>query len=241
MIRSLLLVAAIATPALADPDPAPEDAALHSSVGWGNSVNPHLVSLSTEAGYDGAQQRAEATALVEATLFWRVSAFAAVTYGEETTGASRPAIGAAVQIIDPRTSPVGVRVSSAYKPEGFSEPEGELETIIVLSHMFDRNVARVFGAFGTDPDGNESDVEAGAGYLHRVTNNIVVGATTRYRYAIAVKNNTGPRWDFIGGGVGDYAFGRWRLEVLLGGGATHVIGESVSGGLLGLASVGVDL
>ncbi len=236
-MRLLPLAILIATPAFAEP--VADDAALHSTIGWGNTVEPKQVALSTEAGYDGAQQRAEATALVEVALFSRLSAFAAVTYGEETTGASRPAVGLAVQIIDPRSSPVGLRISSAYKPEGFSEPEGEFETILVGSHLFGRNVARAFVAYGRDPDGHESDVEAGAGYLQRVTDNVVIGATTRYRYAIDLKIMGSPRWDFIGGGVADLAIDRWHFELLLGGGAVGT--AQTTYGLLALGSLGIDL
>jgi hypothetical protein len=225
-----------AAPAFADP--ADADATLHSTVGWGNTIGPQHVSVSTEAGYDGAQQRAQATGLVEVTLIPRLSVFAAVTYGEETTGTSRPALGLAYQIVDPHTSPIGVRLSSAYKPEGFAEPEGEFESILVLSHLVQRDVVRMFTAYGRDADGHESDVELGAGYLHRATAHLVVGATTRYRYALALKT-PGPRWDLIGGAVADLAIDRWRVELLLGGGAVGT--ETTSKGLLSLVSVGIDL
>jgi hypothetical protein len=234
-----MLMCLVAGPALADP--VSEDASLRSTIGWGNTVVPEHVSLSTEAGYDGAQQRTQATALVEATLITRLSIFATVTYGEETTGVTRPAVGAAYQIFDPRSTAVGVRVSTAYKPEGFSEPEGEFETILVLSHMLRRDVARMFVAYGRDADGHESDAEVGAGYLHRATENFVFGATTRYRYAIALKDALiGPRWDFIGGMVVDLAIDRWRFELLLGGGAVE-INAATATGLLGLVSLGIDL
>lgn len=235
----LVVVCALAARASADPiDAAGDDAALYSSVGWGQTIVPDRVSVTTQAGYDGAQQRAEATALVEATIIRRLSIFTAVTYGEEQTGASRPALGAALQISDPRTSVLGARLSTAYKPEGFSEPEGEIETVLVLSKLIGRDVARMFSAYGRDPDGRESDVELGAGFLHRLADNWVVGVTTRYRYAIALKD-PGPKWDFIGGAVGDLAIRRWRVELLLGGGAVET--TAVATGLLGLASVGIDL
>lgn len=234
--RAALVLAALTTPALADFST--EDAALHSTVGWGNTVEPDRVSLATQGGYDGAKQRAQGTAVVEATVYANLSAFAAATYGEEATGASRPAIGLAYQILDPRHAPVGIRVTGAYKPEGFAEPEGEFETTLVAAHLFDRHVARAFVAYGRDADGHEADVEAGAGYLHRIAENVVVGATARYRYALALKT-PGPRWDLIGGAVGDVAIERWRVELLLGGGAVGTPRPTT--GLLGLLSVGVDL
>src|SRR5262249_30769118 len=154
-------------------------------VGWGQTVVAPHVSVTTQAGYDGAQQRAQATGVVEAALIPHLAIFTGATYGEETRGASRPTIGAAYQLLDPRAAAIGLRVSTAYKPEGFSEPEGEIESMVIASRLISGDVARSFAAYGTDPDGNESDVELGAGYMHRLATNWVVGATTRYRYAIA--------------------------------------------------------
>jgi hypothetical protein len=212
------------------------DVALRSAVAWGQTIVPERASITTQAGYDGAQQRAQATGFVEATIIPRLAVFAGVTYGEETTGTSRPAIGAAYQISDPRTHVIGARLSAAYKPEGFAEPEGELETVLTLSHMIHGDVVRSFIAYGTDPEGNEADTELAGGFLHRLAEHFVVGATARYRYAIALKT-PGPRWDLIAGAVGDVVVDRWRFEILIGAGAV----EHAGGGPLGLASVGIDL
>jgi hypothetical protein len=225
--------------AIASAGTPPEDATLYSSVGWGQTVVPERASVTTQAGYDGSQQRAQATGLVDATILPRLSVFAGVTYGDETAGVSRPAVGGAFQILDPRFHVVGVRVSGAYKPEGLAEPEGELESVLVLSHLVDRDVARTFIAYGSDPDGHESDAEVGAGYLHRLADHWVIGSTARYRRAIAMKTPDGPRWDAVGGAVGDLLVGEWRVEMLVGGGAVGA--AKVSTGPLALVSVGIDL
>jgi hypothetical protein len=238
VVAKTAFVAAALVGSVAYADPPPDDAALHSSVGWGQAIVSDRASVTTEAGYDGAQQRAEATGLLEATIVSRVAVFAAVTYGEETRGTSRPALGAAVQLVDPRTSAIGARLSVAYKPEGFAEPEGELETVLNVSHVFDRNAVRMFVAYGRDPDGHESDVELGAGYLQRVARNWVVGVSSRYRHAIALAD-AGPRWDLVAGGVGDLLIDRWRIELLVGAGAVDT--ASVASGPLALASIGLDI
>ncbi len=215
-----------------------DETALHSTIGWGNTVEPAVVAVSTQGGYDGVQQRVLATGLVEVALDSRLSVFAAVTFGEEAGGATRPAVGLAVQLVDPRRAPVGLRLSSAYKPEGFAEPEGEVEAVLTAAHLFERNVARAVVAYGRDLEGNESDVELGVGYLQRVTPNLVVGASSRYRYAIA-RRDTATRWDVIGGAVGDVELERWRVELLVGGGAVGA--AKTAFGPLGLVSVGFDL
>jgi hypothetical protein len=222
---------------IASADPPPEDAALHSAVAWGQTVVPDRAALTTQAGYDGAQQRAQATGVVEATIIPRLSVFAGVTYGEETEGASRPAVGAAFQISDPRTHVIGARLSTAYKPEGLSEPEGEVETVLTLSHLVHQeDVVRTFVAFGSDPDGHESDTEIAGGYMHRLADHFVVGGTMRYRYALALKM-PGPRWDLVAGAVGDVVVDRWRFELLVGAGSVDRAGS----GPLGLVAVGIDL
>jgi len=225
-----------ATTAAAEPPP---DATLYSTVGWGATVVPARASVTTQAGYDGAQQRAQASGVVEAALVPGLSAFAAVRYGDETAGGSRPAVGAALQLLDPHERAVGLRLSCAYKPEGFSEPEGEIESVVTVSRLIAGDVARTFAAFGSDPDGHESDAELGAGFLHRLADRWVIGGTVRYRYALAVKTSDSPRWDLVGGAVGDLLVDRWRVELMLGGGAVEA--TRVAAGPLGLVSVGIDL
>ena len=237
IVRSLALVACSAAVAFAEA-PA-EDATLRSTVGWGQTVVPDRLVVTTQAGYDGAQQRAQATGYVEAAIASHFSVFAGVTYGEETRGVSRPAFGAAYQLLDPHVHAIGLRVSGAYKSEGFTEPEGELEGMLVASRLIGADVARTFAAYGSDADGHESDAEVGAGYLHRLADHWVVGGTMRYRYARAMKTPDMPHWDMVGGAVGDLLVDRWRVELLVGGGAVGFARTET--GPLGLVSVGVDL
>src|SRR2546427_10923551 len=89
------------------------------------------------------------------------------------------------QLLDPHRHAIGVRLSGAYKPEGFSEPEGELEGVLAASRLIGGDVARTFVAYGSDSDGRQADTELGAGYLRRLAEHWVVGGTLRYRYALA--------------------------------------------------------
>src|SRR5262249_55666613 len=151
----------------------------------------------TEGGWEGADQRAQVTATVEATVLPRASVFATAQFGG-ITDHSRPAVGAAFQLIDPRTSANGARISVAFKPEGFTEPEGEIESVLVLSRRFAGDSVRAMVACGQDPEGRESDAEAGGSFIHRLSGSFELGVTSRYRHAIAVKTTAEPRWDFNG-------------------------------------------
>lgn len=210
---------------------------LRSQVGWGATVNPDRATLTSEGGWNGGAHRAELRAAAEVTLVPRGSVFVSATYGGLDTHA-RPAIGAAYQLLDPRTGVVGARLSLAYKTEGFTEPGGELESVLVLSRRFGADALRGMIAYGRDPEGNEADGELGVSYIHAAAAGIVVGGTARYRRGLALRAGE-PRWDAIGGGIAGLALGRSRVEVLVGG--ESVAYAAVQTGVVGLISVGTEL
>ncbi len=237
MYRSVVLAvlfASLPSAAIAEPD---ELATLHSQVGFATAIVPDRVALTSEGGWDGAAGRAAATAGVEAALLPGASVFTSVEIGGLTRDA-RPAIGAAYQLRDPRDGHLGARVSVAYKPEGFSEPEGEIESVIVVSRMFGADALRGLVAYGQDPEGRESDAELGISFVHRASRALYVGATARARHAIALKVGE-PLWDAVAGGVGGVAFGHSRVELLLG--ADSVAYGAVTTGIVALASIGTAM
>jgi hypothetical protein len=216
-------------------------ATLRSSIGWGVSINPDRVGINMEGGWDGGAGKVTADATVEARLFARLSVFAVANFGGVYQN-PRPALGAAYQIIDPRTGPYGLRVSAAYKPEGFTEPEGELEAVVVGTRRFGRHTARLMLAYGQDPEGAESDAEIGGSYLHRLNDDFVAGAAFRYRHSIWVNpTKMEPRWDLVAGGVvGLVLPHRSRVELLVGADSIAYTGPA-STGVIGLVSVGTEL
>jgi hypothetical protein len=225
-----------------------DDLSLRSQIGFGASVQPNTVSFSSEAGYDGAAGKALATGSVEATLYKGLSLRASAEMGglvKDNYG--RPAIGAAYQFLDPHTSPVGLRVSLSYKPEGFTEPEGEIESVAVVTRLIGKDSVRAFTAFGGDADYNESDGELGGSYLHSFGDNFVAGGMGRYRRAFKVKTGSGePNWDVTAGGIASYSFVKQaRVELFLGDETLNVTNSTnVAGtksGILSLIGFGLDI
>ncbi len=215
----LALIAIVPSQAVADEL---DLVAAKSRIGWGATLAPeagsHLV-LASDGGYNGAEARAELHASIEARVFDRASVFATTSYEAN----ARPGVGAAYQILDPRDRPVGLRASFAYKPEGFTEPEGELEAQLVIVRPIGRGAVRAMIAYGQDPEGNEADAEGGASYVHRIAGGFVAGASARYRFGIAVKNDE-PQWDVLGGGIAGWGPGAWRVELFVGGTALERMG-----------------
>lgn len=240
---ALVVLIQLAAPLIAHGDPLAEPfdlATVRSQIGWGTSVNPDRVGIWTEGGWNGGDRRAEVDATVEATIFARASVFATAQYGGVYTNA-RPTLGAAYQVIDPRTGPNSARISVAYKPEGFTEPEGELESVLVLSRRIYGDAVRLRVAYGQDPEGAESDAEAGGSYMHRLNAGFEIGATSRYRHAIKVKTTAEPRWDFIGGAVGAYVRDRSRVELLFGVDSVAYTPNPAQTGVVAIVSVGTEI
>jgi hypothetical protein len=235
MMKLIVLLLSIPVAAAADPDLSTE----RSQIGWGTSVNPDRIGVWSEGGWNGGEHRAEVDATVEATVLPRASVFVTAQYGGVYTNA-RPAFGAAYQLVDPRQSANGARISIAYKPEGFTEPEGEIESVLVVSRQLGADSARLRGAYGQDPEGRESDGELGASYVHDI-GAFEIGATSRFRHAIKVKTTLEPRWDFISGAVGAYVRDRSRVEVLLGVDAVAYTPNPVATGVLALVSLATEL
>ncbi len=235
----LLCAIAVCIPLTAAAEPADDLATLHSQVGWGASVNPDRVSLASEGGWNGGDRRAVVAATVEATVLPRVSVFASAQYGGPVSDA-RPSLGVGCQLLDPRTSATGARLTVAYKPEGFTEPEGEIESVVIASRMIRGDALRALVAYGQDPEGRESDAEVGASFLHRATPNMLIGLTSRFRHAIKVKTTMDPRWDFIAGGIGSVVRGSSRVELLLGIDSIAYTAPAHTGAV-GLLSVSTDL
>jgi len=233
-VKSWVVVTLAFVPSLASADPSADLVAARSRIGWGATLEPERVALSTEGGWNGGEARAQAHATVEAAVYDRASVFATTSYEAR----ARPSIGAAVQLLDPRRHAIGARLSVAYKPEGFTEPEGELEAVVIGVRPIGRDALRAMLAYGQDPEGNESDAEIGASYVHRATDHILVGGTARYRRGLAVKAGE-PNWDAIGGAFAGYVPGAWRFELMIGGNAVDYM--TVQTGLVGLLSVGADL
>jgi hypothetical protein len=235
MMKTIVVLLLLSVTAAADPDLSTE----RSQIGWGTSMNPERVGVWTEGGWSGGEHRAEVDATVEATVLPHASVFVTAQYGGDLTNA-RPAVGAAYQLLDPRQSANGARISVAYKPEGFTEPEGEIEGVLIVSRQIGTDSARLRGAYGQDPEGAESDGELGASYIHDV-GPFEVGGTSRFRHAIKVKTTLEPRWDFIGGAVGAYVRGRSRVELLLGVDVVAYTPNPAATGVLALVSLATEL
>jgi hypothetical protein len=230
-----ILVALLAIAATARAD----EPVVRSRLPVGGAVVPDRVAVTISAGWSGAGSRLLGGAILEAALASRISVIAGAELAQSGTHA-RPTAGVAFQLADPRVAPVGARVSIVYKPEGLTEPEGEVEGAVVLSRRLAGGLASLAVTYGQDPEGRERDGELAGSFLAPVGPRFAVGATGRGRHAIGTPGPGEPTWDTLGGAVGVVAVGRYRGELILGAEAVNA-GAGADAGVLGLVGFGADL
>ena len=109
------------------------------------------------AGYDGARSTPIGSATAEVRV-WARSRSGRRRVLERPQGGP-PHDGGRVQLLRQNRHGVDGSVSVFYRPEGFTEPEGEIESFVSLGRRGER--VSVFGnlVYGQDPEGNERDGE----------------------------------------------------------------------------------
>src|SRR5204862_6169752 len=90
----------------------------------------------------------------------------------------RPNIGARVQVLRQEAHGIDGALSAFYKAEGFTEPEGEIETFVSIGRRFEAVAVAGSLVYGQDPEGNERDGEVRASVL-RHQNHFAFGLDSR--------------------------------------------------------------
>jgi hypothetical protein len=248
---SLPLLAALAFPAAARAqgmdEAAPRTFATRDSVASGAFL-PFTVSAAIEkqaalgsavGGYDGAHGAGVFEAAAEVRVFGPVALRGGAVYSS-AADRLRPSLGARVQALRESRHGVDGAVGVAYRPEGFTEPEGELEAVFsVGSHL---GATYLIGnlAYGQDPEGNERDGEVRLAALHPL-GPLFVGGDARARFDLgsaAAKNE--PRLDAVIGPVASYIAGPVSLLVQGGASALKLRGATSKIGALVLGGVGAS-
>ena len=190
------------------------------------------------AGYDGAR----AAPIGSATAEVRVWGPFAIRGGTEysTTRRSSTTIGGRVQLLHQERHGIDGSLSVFYRPEGFTEPEGEIETFVSLGRRFNR--LSVFGnlVYGQDPEGNERDGELRFASLYSI-GRWAFGVDSRMRFAIGTQKSAmalaEPKFDLLAGPLASATVGPVALFAQAGPSVLKVAGTT-SAGVAALGGVG---
>jgi hypothetical protein len=194
---------------------------------------------SAVGGYDGAHRAGVFEAAAEVRVFGPVALRGGAVYSS-ASDRLRPSLGARVQALRESRHGVDGAIGVAYRPEGLTEMEGELEGVLSLgAHL---GVTYLIGnlAYGQDPEGNERDGELRLAALHPV-GPLFIGGDARARLDLgsaAAKNE--PRLDAVVGPVASLVAGPVSLLLQGGASALKLKGTPTAFGALVLGGVGAS-
>ena len=191
------------------------------------------------AGYDGARSAPIGSATAEVRVW---GPFALRGGGEYSTARreGRPTIGGRVQLLRQERHGVDGSLSVFYRPEGFTEPEGEIETFVSLGRRFDRLALLGNLVYGQDPEGNERDGELRFASLYAI-GRWTVGVDSRVRFALGAQHGAmaaaEPRFDLLAGPLAAATVGPVALFAQAGPSVLKLAGTT-SSGVAALGGVG---
>jgi len=191
------------------------------------------------AGYDGARSAPIGSATAEVRVWGPFAVRGGVEYSSARKE-GRPTIGGRVQLLRQNKHGVDGSVSVFYRPEGFTEAEGEIESFVSLGRRWER--VSVFGnlVYGQDPEGNERDAEVRFASLYGV-GSWSFGLDSRLRFAIGTQKGTmaaaEPKFDLLAGPVASATVGPVAFFAM-GGPSVLKVTNGTATGIAALGGVG---
>src|SRR5262249_18752488 len=120
-----------------------------------------------------------------------------------------------VQILQEAKHGVSFSGYLQYKPEGFTEPEGEVEAVLAFGKKLGDIRATANLAYGQDPEAAERDGEIALAGLYPVRPDLLAGLTARYRDALGSTKEAINR-DLVGGATATFTVNRFAISALAG-------------------------
>jgi hypothetical protein len=162
-------------------------------------------------GYDSASERMQLEALADVTIIGPVAVRLGAVYGQRQDS-FRPTLGLRVQALSQARQGIDLGVGAFYKPEGFTEAEGEIEVMLMFARRFGRVATFANLVYGQDPEGHERDGELRLGALYSVATPLQVGLDARLRFDLGSEEEQreaegGAEYDLVIGPTASYALG----------------------------------
>jgi hypothetical protein len=192
-------------------------------------------------GYDGARRSGAFEAAAELRLWGPIALRGGAVYAGGTRTV-RPSFGARVQLLSEGRHGADGAVGVFYRPEGLTEPEGEIESVLSLGRHLGATYLLANLLYGQDPEGNERDGEVRMAALRPVAARLLVGFDSRLRLdlgsqAAKLDQHGEARLDAVAGPAATVVVG--PIALLLQGGASAVrLRETTSYGVSFMAGAG---
>jgi hypothetical protein len=205
------------------------------------TVGAEAVVARAYAGYDSAAKAGLFETTAEVRLFGPIAIRGGVV---KTSSADelKPEIGLRAQFLNQEAHGVDASFGVFYKPEGFDEPNGEVEGVLAVSRRFGDVTGLVNLAAGKDTEKDDADAEVRVAVLYRLSRAAQVGLDSRLRFRLnddetttAPVAETEPDLDFVAGPVASYLIGPFALLGQVGVSAVK-IGDT-RGGVIALGGL----
>jgi hypothetical protein len=162
-------------------------------------------------GYDSARKSAQSEALVDVSIFSWLAARAGFLYTQRPNQ-TRPTLGLRAQVLSQDRFGIDLGAGTYYRPEGFTESEGEIELVVSVARRFGRLGTFANLVYGQDPEAAERDGEVRFGALYAVNASLQAGIDARLRVDLGSEEGKrrvegGAEYDLVFGPTASYALG----------------------------------
>jgi hypothetical protein len=190
------------------------------------------------SGYDTARHTGTFEAAAEVRLLGPIAVRGGAVY---TNGnrVLRPSFGARAQLLHEARQGVDGAVGVFYRPEGLTEPEGEIESVLSVGAHAGRTYFLGNLLYGQDPEGTERDGELRLAALRPVRARFLIGVDGRLRVDLGsdpakLAQHHEPTMDAMVGPSATALVGPVALSLQGGGSALRLQGSTAFGMFVGV-------
>lgn len=152
----------------------------------------------------------------------------------------RPSVGVKWNFAGGGDKPYALTLLGAFRPEGFTEPEGELELHLLGSYKAGRTELHGNLTVGGEPEGEAGDAELHMAVGYRVSPTVVLGVEEQSRVGFgSKKTEVWGRQEHVAGPSLQYKSAGLLVSALVGGGVYQpTAGKDLQGGGYGMVRLG---
>lgn len=177
-------------------------------------------------GYDSARESAQSEMLVDVSLFRWLAIRAGALY-TQSPNQVRPTVGLRAQALTQEQAGIDLGFGAFYKPEGFTEMEGEFELVAAVGRSFGRVATFANLVYGQDPEATERDGELRLAALYQVSQSVQAGLDARVRFDLGEEEEAEEQ-------------GRAEYDVIFGPTASLAVGPIAATAQVGMIVLGTE-
>ena len=160
--------------------PAAAEAGLASPFALSAKVVPGQSWARAVAGYDSAAQAFRVSSSAEAALTKRIVLRVDFDHGPATTATDRLSIGFRVRLLSQNAHGLDLGAGLFYQPSDF-RGEGNIVAALMLEQRFNRVAVIGNALVGSDPEGDDQEIDGRLATLIRISRVVEIGLDGRFR------------------------------------------------------------